>query len=61
MHFFIERYTEAFAAEMDEFVAAVSEQRTPSASFEDGRRALLIANAAYESVRTGAEVAIPGT
>lgn len=58
LHFFIERYQQAYQAEINDFIAAIAEQRTPTVSFEDGRRALLLADAAYESLRTGRKVAL---
>jgi myo-inositol 2-dehydrogenase/D-chiro-inositol 1-dehydrogenase len=53
LHFFIERYREAYVLELDEFIEALESGRPCTALFEDGRRALLLANAAYESIRTG--------
>jgi myo-inositol 2-dehydrogenase/D-chiro-inositol 1-dehydrogenase len=58
LHFFIERYREAYRAEIDAFIAAVESRTPPPVGFEDGRRALLLANAAYESIRTGRTVEI---
>lgn len=49
--FFIERYREAFMAELDAFVYAVEEGTQPEVGFEDGRRALILAEAAYVSCR----------
>ncbi|MGH8601308.1 MAG: inositol 2-dehydrogenase [Gammaproteobacteria bacterium] len=49
--FFLERYQEAFMAEIDGFVDCVEKGATPLASFEDGRRALVLAEAAYLSMR----------
>jgi myo-inositol 2-dehydrogenase / D-chiro-inositol 1-dehydrogenase len=49
--FFLERYLEAFMAEIDGFVDCVEKGATPLASFEDGRRALILAEAAYISMR----------
>jgi myo-inositol 2-dehydrogenase / D-chiro-inositol 1-dehydrogenase len=49
--FFLERYLEAFNAEIDGFVDCVERNATPLASFEDGRRALILAEAAYLSMR----------
>ncbi len=49
--FFIERYVEAFMAEIDGFVDCVEKGTKPLASFEDGRRALVLAEAAYRSLR----------
>jgi myo-inositol 2-dehydrogenase/D-chiro-inositol 1-dehydrogenase len=48
--FFIERYQESFNAEIDAFVAAVEAGRPTEVGFEDGRRALLLAEAAYLSI-----------
>ena len=39
---------------------ALDERRAPSIGFADGRRALLIAEAAVASAKSGAPVAIPG-
>lgn len=49
-NFFIERYTAAFDAEIDEFAAAIAEKREPAVGFEDGVRALVLAEAAMRSV-----------
>ena len=49
--FFIERYGEAFMAELDAFVDAVEKGAEPEVGFEDGRRALVLAEAAYVSFR----------
>jgi myo-inositol 2-dehydrogenase/D-chiro-inositol 1-dehydrogenase len=49
--FFLERYLEAFMAEIDGFVDCVEKGAAPLASFEDGRRALVLAEAAYLSMR----------
>lgn len=51
--FFLERYLEAFMAEIDGFVDCVEKGAVPLASFEDGRRALILAEAAYISMREG--------
>lgn len=53
LNFFIERYQEAYAAEIDHFVTAIGEKTTPVASFADGLAALRLADAALESARTG--------
>ena len=52
-HFFLDRYTPAYRAEMDHFVTAVETGSTPSPGFSDGRAALALADAANESLRTG--------
>lgn len=51
--FFLERYNEAFMAEIDGFVDCVEKGAKPLASFEDGRRALILAEAAYLSMKEG--------
>ena len=51
--FFIERYAEAFVAEIDSFIAAIENRTEPEVNFEDGRRALVLAEAAYLSLREG--------
>ena len=56
--FFIERYTEAFAAEIDAFVDAVENGTAPEVGFDDGRLALVLAEAALKSVKEGRVVAV---
>jgi myo-inositol 2-dehydrogenase / D-chiro-inositol 1-dehydrogenase len=56
LHSFIERYSEAYAAELDAFLSATEEGRPVSPDFSDGLEALRLAVAAEESVRTGAVV-----
>ena len=58
LYFFIERYKEAYVRELDAFIAAVAQGSPCSPGFEDGRRALLLANAAYESIRTSSTVKV---
>ena len=49
--FFLERYSEAFMAEIDGFVDCIEKGAKPLASFDDGRRALILAEAAYLSLK----------
>lgn len=56
LHFFIERYTEAYRAELDNFIDCVEKGATPLATFADGREALRLADAALESMKTGKAV-----
>jgi myo-inositol 2-dehydrogenase / D-chiro-inositol 1-dehydrogenase len=56
LHSFIERYAEAYAAELDAFVSALEEGRAMTPDFSDGLEALRLAVAAEESLRTGAVV-----
>jgi len=51
--FFLERYNEAFMAEIDAFVDAVETGKPASPGFDDGRQALVLAEAAYKSLREG--------
>jgi myo-inositol 2-dehydrogenase/D-chiro-inositol 1-dehydrogenase len=51
--FFIERYAEAYAAEVGHFVESVAARTTPLTSFRDGAEALRLADAALESLSTG--------
>ncbi|WP_274426921.1 inositol 2-dehydrogenase [Chelativorans sp. YIM 93263] len=56
--FFMTRYTEAYAAEMAAFVAAISEGKPASPSGQDGLRALALADAAYLSIEQGRAVKV---
>jgi myo-inositol 2-dehydrogenase/D-chiro-inositol 1-dehydrogenase len=49
LYFFIERYTEAYRAEMTAFIEATAAGRTPSPNGEDGRAAQQLAEAALTS------------
>lgn len=57
-NFFLDRYTPAYRAEMDHFVTAVETGSVPSPGFDDGRAALVLADAANESLRTGTTVTV---
>jgi myo-inositol 2-dehydrogenase / D-chiro-inositol 1-dehydrogenase len=59
--FFLERYRDAYELELAAFVATIRGQDTsenPSPGFEDGRAALLLADAAEVSAREGRTVAV---
>ena len=56
--FFIERYQDAFTREIDAFVDAVERGVKPSPGFDDGRRALQVAEAAEESARSGRTIRV---
>ena len=53
MNFFIERYAPAFAAEISSFVDAIETGAAPEVGFEDGRLALVLAEAAIKSATEG--------
>jgi predicted dehydrogenase len=55
---FLERYADAYLAEMRDFIAAVRDRRPPAVSGEDGRAALAVALAAGRAAVTSAEVAL---
>jgi len=56
--FFVERYAQSYRHEIDDFIDAVLSRRKPSVGAEDGRRALLLADAALQSHRTGKTVTV---
>lgn len=58
LDFFIERYTEAFHAEIDAFADLVEGKTPPQVGFEDGRRAQRLAEAALTSAREGRTVTL---
>lgn len=58
LHFFMERYAEAYRLELDDFVDAVKNGSKTRATGEDGQRALILADAALESFTTGRPVAL---
>ena len=53
LNFFVERYREAYEAELEAFISCVEEGRAMSPDFSDGVKALLLAEAAERSFRTG--------
>jgi myo-inositol 2-dehydrogenase/D-chiro-inositol 1-dehydrogenase len=59
LYFFLERYAEAYVAEMAHFIAAVESGVQPSVGPKDGRQALVLAEAALKSLKTGALVKVP--
>ena len=50
LNFFMERYEVAYKNELDRFIDCINSKKSPDVTFEDGRNALIIANAAYESL-----------
>jgi len=53
LNFFIERYQEAYMNEITAFAEVVLNKSQPSVDFEDGRKALVLAETAYKSVKSG--------
>src|SRR5439155_11838537 len=56
LHFFLERYAEAYRRELDHFISAVASGTMPLVGGGDGVKALALADAALESLRTGCVV-----
>jgi myo-inositol 2-dehydrogenase/D-chiro-inositol 1-dehydrogenase len=58
LHFFIDRYAESYRRELDAFIEAVETRTAPSIGLDDGRRALMIAEAGVRSAKSGTPVAL---
>jgi myo-inositol 2-dehydrogenase/D-chiro-inositol 1-dehydrogenase len=58
LNFFLDRYAAAYRAELDHLVSCVEQGAAPSPGFADGRAALVLADAANESLQTGRAVRI---
>ncbi|WP_460796940.1 inositol 2-dehydrogenase [Microbacterium sp. GXF0217] len=56
--FFLQRYAEAYAAELASFIVLARGGESSSSTFEDGRAALLLADAAQRSAVEGVSVAV---
>ena len=56
--FFIERYTQAFISEIDHFVDAIENGTPVPVGFEDGRLALMLADACFKSIAEGRVVRV---
>ncbi|MBX2824761.1 MAG: inositol 2-dehydrogenase, partial [Gammaproteobacteria bacterium] len=57
-NFFIERYTDAFNTEIDYFVDAVEKGKDVPVGFEDGRIALMLADACFQSIDESRTIAV---
>jgi myo-inositol 2-dehydrogenase/D-chiro-inositol 1-dehydrogenase len=53
LHFFLERYADAYRIELAAFLDAVAKGTPMPVGAEDGRQALVLADAAFESLRSG--------
>lgn len=58
VNFFLERYTESFRVEISEFIKVIEGENLDYPTFEDGRMALILANAALESSKSGTTVEV---
>jgi len=59
LYFFIDRYAESYRRELDAFIQAVATRKPPEIGIDDGRRALLIAEAGVRSAKSGKPVELP--
>jgi myo-inositol 2-dehydrogenase/D-chiro-inositol 1-dehydrogenase len=59
VYFFLERYAEAYRAELAAFIEAVVGKKPMPVGPEDGRQALVLAEAAAQSLRAGRPVKLP--
>ena len=51
LNFFVERYIDAYKLQLDELALYANKKKKPISSFEDGRRALIVANTALNSLK----------
>ncbi|HYD85771.1 MAG TPA: inositol 2-dehydrogenase [Opitutus sp.] len=58
LYFFLERYAEAYRAELIAFVDAVREGKPMAVTANDGRQAIVLAEAAVKSLRTNRPVKV---
>ena len=58
LYFFLERYADAYRAELTAFVDAVINKQPMPVGAEDGRQAIVLAEAAVKSLKTGKPVKI---
>jgi myo-inositol 2-dehydrogenase/D-chiro-inositol 1-dehydrogenase len=58
LYFFLERYAEAYRAEMAHFLACLAGKEEPKVAAGDGLRALELAEAANESLKSGQAVGL---
>jgi myo-inositol 2-dehydrogenase/D-chiro-inositol 1-dehydrogenase len=58
VYFFLERYAEAYKAELAAFVDAITKKKPMPVGAEDGREAIVLAEAAVKSLKTGRPVKI---
>ena len=52
MHFCVERYKDAYKKQLYDFSKFIKKNIKPLAEFEEGRRALIMANTAKKSITT---------
>ena len=57
-NFFLERYMDSYRNELEEFIKRIRSEASNTPTFEDGRMALVLANAATESAQTGTTISV---
>lgn len=58
LNFFLERYAQAYIEELADFIDVVTQGKKPQVDFEDGRLALVLADAASQSLKSGQAVSV---
>jgi myo-inositol 2-dehydrogenase/D-chiro-inositol 1-dehydrogenase len=58
LDFFLERYADSYRNELKAFLKGIEEGKQYNSSYDDGRAALMLADAALESSRTGKAVKV---
>ena len=58
LHFFLERYNDAYIKEVEEFLTAIKDDTDTVVTYEDGIMAQRLAFAANESLKTGQPVKV---
>ncbi len=53
LYFFVERYADSYAAELDHFIDCIEQGRRPDVGAEDGRKAMILCEAALASAKSG--------
>ncbi|GLS22406.1 inositol 2-dehydrogenase [Labrys miyagiensis] len=53
LYFFVERYAESYAAELDHFIGCIQTGQQPDVGAEDGRKAMILCEAALASAKSG--------
>ena len=56
LNFFLERYQQAYKSELDAYIDALVHKKQMPITVQDGLKALQLADAAVESVKTGRAV-----
>jgi len=57
-NFFLQRYMASYLNELDEFLKKIKGEKSHSPTFEDGRMALMLANAATASAASGTTISL---